>query len=210
MKKRIIPFICVLVLFALLLGFNLVQGAGTIVLTNADESKYFTVTSSSSLNALVNQVASRIKVAMANELHYQSITVAPAEFIGLFNAVVNRIKIQFANGIRYYSIAYPKDLVGDTTNPFVVQTSLSSAYLYITTNELTTMVFQYGFTPGSYPDEVNDVLFATTHSVPLNLFLAGQRVYYRVLLVDRSGNQSLSEEYDFVTPMKLYLPFIRR
>jgi len=209
MKKRTIPFIFLLVLVSLFLGFNLVQGAGTSVLTNADGSNYFTMTSSSSLNTLINQVTSRIKVAMANELNYQTITVPPAEFSEFFNSISNRIKTQFAGGIMYYSITYPKDLVGDTTNPFVVQTSLSSGYLYITANELTTMVFQYGLTTGSYPNEVNDPLFGITHTVPLSLFPAQQQVYYRVLLVDRSGNQSLSEEFVFNTPMKLYIPFIR-
>lgn len=211
MKKRIIPILCVLVLLVLIMGVNLVQGmTGTIVLTNADGSNYFTMTSSSPLNTLVNQVASRIKVAMSNELTYQSMTAPPSEFSGQFNSIADRIKIQFANGVRYNSLPYPKDLIDDTANPFVVETSDSGMYLYITANELSTMMFQYGFTPGSYPDVVINPLFEKVHTVPLSLFPDGVRVYFRVTLVDRSGNQSLSQEYVFVPPTMLYLPYIKR
>lgn len=211
MKKRTLWIIGVLVLSVLVLGFNLAQGmAGTIVLTNADGSNTFTMTSSSPLNILINQVASRIKVTMANGLRYHAISAPPAEFSDRFNAVASRIKIQFANAIRYNPITYPKDLIGDTTNPFVTQTGTSGAYLYITANEFTTMVFQYGFSSGSYPAEVADALFAKSHALPLSLFPTGQRVYYRVRLVDRSGNLSLSREYVLVPPTKQYIPFLKR
>lgn len=211
MKKKHLPIISVLVFLTLILGYTMVQGtAGVIVLSNADGSNTFSMTSSSQLNALINQVASRIKVEMANALQYHPITAPPVALSGQITALANRIKIEFANDIRYHTIAYPKALIGDTTNPFIVQTSTSNAYLYITANELTTMEFQYGFTTGSYPNRVNAALYETTHAIPFSMFPKGQIVYYRVLLVDRSGNQSLSKEYVFTPPAQIFLPFVKK
>ena len=213
MKKRTIPIISVLVLLILILGFRLAQGksmAGTIVLENADASNYFSMTASSSLNTLVNQVASRIKVAMANTLKYHPVAAPPGEFSSKFNAVASRMKIEFANGVRYNTIAYPKTLINDTTKPSVVQTASSSTYLGIYTSEHTTMVIQYGFAPGSYSNQVNDPLYASIHYILLSKFPAGQKVYYRVTLVDRSGNQSTSGELVMTPPTKIFLPHIKK
>ena len=195
-----------------LLQINQAAGgvAGVFVVEGADEISDRSITASSPLINLVNDLSPRFVIEFANEIRFRRVNAVPAALQTQIKSVEDRPAIEFANALTYRPISYPKVLLNDTTPPAVIRISKTNANLFIVTNEFTTMIFQYGTTSGNYPSQLTADLFANQHVIPLSTFTAGQTVYYQVYLTDRSGNPSLSGEYQLLPTQTLFLPWLER
>jgi len=210
---KTLPIIPILLLSIVgLLRINQASGAaaGEFVVEGADAMNDLSMTASSPLINLVNDLSPRFVIEFANQVHFRSVNAVPAVLQTQINSVEERPEIEFANALTYRPISYPAALINDTTPPSVIQISKTTANLYIVSNEYTTMVFQYGTTSGNYPFQLIDNLFAIQHWIPLSSLPAGQTVYYRVYLTDRSGNQSISGEYQLLPTRTIFLPLLKR
>ena len=67
-----------------------------------------------------------------------------------------------------------------------------------TTNEFASGQVRYGATQGDYDLELGDDLYQLNHSLVLQGLAEGTKYFFIVRSVDRSGNEAISEEMDFV------------
>lgn len=119
------------------------------------------------------------------------------------------------NANRVLPIAYPKGLINDVVPPSVsavtaVFSSPSTVRITWNSDEYTKSVVKYGFSSGSYPLILSDLIFNLTHDIQLTGAPVGATVFYRIVSTDRSGNISQSQEFIVANLSFIYLPLVRR
>ena len=94
--------------------------------------------------------------------------------------------------------------VPDTTPPVISAVAansifIDSAAIEWTTDEPADSLVEYGTSPGSYTDTLDDPTLATGHSIALSGLTPAATYYYRVTSTDEAGNTAVSDEYAFTT-----------
>ncbi len=173
---------------------------------------YDLLTAPVALQTTFTTVSPRNIVQYANSTAHHALVNAPTDLQASLNTVTPRVVVQYANSTYAMSLGYPLTLMDDTTPPqtlevTAVMSDTATALITWTTNEFATSEVMYGTQSGSYPQTVSDPLYVKDHAVPLNNVILGATYYYRVRSVDRSGNETISSEYSFVTLISVYLPF---
>lgn len=78
------------------------------------------------------------------------------------------------------------------------------------TDEFATSEVRYGTASGAYGTPVMAPFYVKQHGVILTGVPPGQIIYFVVSSVDRSGNRSVSGEYQVQAQTKTYLPMVLR
>ena len=79
-----------------------------------------------------------------------------------------------------------------------------------TTDEFATGEVRYGTAPGTYPWVAGSRLYEKQHEVTLPGLTSGTTYYFVAFSIDRSGNQSVTGEYQIQARVQTYLPAILR
>jgi hypothetical protein len=215
MRKRLS---IILLLFLIFLTFNhkgiKAQNPGFFI-ENADGSNYLSMTSSPGLISLISDVLPRFRIENANGNNFFEIQPAPAELENLVSQIAARFTLQSANGNSFFNFIYPRDLINDTSPPLISNisfdpTACRSMLVTWFSDEYTKGVITYGNQSGNYPYQASTELFEKWHSLPLPDLVPEQTYYFRIIDTDRSGNQTESQEFSFIAPYCLNLPFINR
>lgn len=170
------------------------------------------------LRGLLDQVPARVYFDSANASRTFGLTPIPPVLQSLVDGVAARTVVNMANGTRLQPLSYPRDLIGDSAPPAIVQAPTLQAApngaidLVWVTDEFTTVVVRYGTASGAYTQEVSDPLFAKEHRLRFMDLQAGVTYYFQFTSTDRSGNAAASAEYalNLQVVYPLYLPAIRR
>ena len=166
------------------------------------------------LNTNLSAVADRVAMQYSDRARHLGLAAVPAALNARLNEVADRLVFQYANSNRRLPLAFPTNLIGDTTPPIIVGTPIASAgsgggTISWSTDEFTTYVLRYGTNPGNYTNTVTGSLFQIDHVASLPGLSEGM-YYFQIVSTDLSGNQSTSQEYSFVTQTFVYLPMIVR
>lgn len=218
MKTRamILLVIAVCILF---FGLNSVAQGKTdnFIISYADASNTRGLTVSTTLNALIANVAPRFVVAYANESRYVPLVPIPAGLQTLITNVADRFVLAYANENHFESLGYPVDLIADDTPPTIISSEASSPtddslQIVWVTNEYTLGMVEYGLDSGVYTGTVVDDTYRTQHVITIDGLVAEETYYYRINSTDRSGNEDTSQEYSITvsTSNLLYIPMIRK
>lgn len=163
---------------------------------------------------LFAQVPARIVLQYANTMRQAALVAPPGELQVLFGQVADRIILQYANTSRQMMLAYPGALIGDTVPPQIsdvrMQNLAGGVKIIWTTDEFATSEVRYGITPGTYPWVAGSRLYEKQHEVPLLGLTPGTTYYFVAFSIDRSGNQSVTGEYQIQARVQTYLPAILR
>jgi hypothetical protein len=184
------------------------------IINNADGSNTFTMSSSSPLWTLIQNVNDRIILQYAKASKIHALTPIPQTFMSLIQGVEDRFVIQYANASNTFALGYPIDMIGDTTAPTItsVEESPSGGSILVTviSSEYTLAELQYGTSSGNFPNSLGDNLYRYSHTFTLPKPVSGETIYYRVILADRSSNVTISPEYTLEQQDAVYLPLLRR
>lgn len=171
-----------------------------------------------SFQTLLNAMAQRVVVEYANEIVRENLENAPAGLQARLDQVTERVVFEYANANLAYALAYPLELVNDTTPPMVTEIDagpLAANGLVTvtwTTDEFADSTIYYGTVPGSYPNTLADPLYVKAHALGLPDLVVGVTYYGKVRSVDLSGNAAMSQQFSFI-PKRItqaYLPIILR
>jgi len=203
MNTRRLAILLVMALLAL--GFSLPAAGqgGQIIVNSADEVWERPVSGSSTLRGLLDSAKTHIIVEYANVLRYLLVARVPGDLETLLCQVSARHIVAYANANRQVTLAYPAELIGDTTPPqitFIVAEPLTTGVVRVTwrTNEFSTSRVEYGTSPGHYPLAVSDPLYVKTHEITITDLNPVAVYYYRVCSADLAGNEATSSERAFV------------
>lgn len=167
-----------------------------------------------SLQSLFNQVTRRIVVQAANTVHHASLTAPDGSLQALFAQVANRVILQSANAGRREVLAFPREIIGDTTPPQISNVTVTrvgaSLRVTWTTNEFANSTVLFGTQAGSYPRSVTNPLFERQHEIYLTGLQGGTTYYLRVRSADLSDNTATGGEHSFSAPGNMFLPQISR
>ena len=132
----------------------------------------------------------------------------------LLGQVADRIILQYANTSRQMMLAYPGALIGDTVPPRIqnvrTQNVAGGVKVLWMTDEFATGEVRYGTAPGTYPWVAGSRLYEKQHEVTLLGLTPGTTYYFVAFSIDRSGNQSITGEYQVQSRVQTYLPAILR
>lgn len=187
------------------------------VIKNADESKYLSISGSSTLANLLENMGPRITVQYANEMQRSDLESIPAGLNNLLDLVQTRFIIQYANDNQILGTSYPKDMINDDQppnagNPVVSRLAGSSVEIAWTTNEFTSSTVEFGTQPGQFTKTIKDDSYKKQHNVTVSNLTPGVTYYFRTSNTDRSGNRSFGKEQTFEIAETIYqfLPMVRR
>ena len=163
---------------------------------------------------LFAQVPARIVLQYANTVRQAALVAPPGELQALFGQIADRIILQYANTSRQVTLAYPVVLIGDTVPPQIrevrAQNVAGGVKITWTTDEFATGEVRYGTAPGTYPWVAGSRLYEKQHEVTLLGLTSGTTYYFVAFSIDRSGNQSVTGEYQIQARVQTYLPAILR
>lgn len=215
MKQKFFFGLLITLLVAAYSSFT-ASGQTDVSVSNADATLRPPLSNSVQLNNALAPIPKRIASEFSDGLHLYTLTPDSALKAAL-DQVVRHVSFDFAQGSRVATLQFPKELVNDTTAPQLqgevgVLSGSDSATLTLTTNEFTVATILYGTQSGSYPNQKSDTSFAKQHQVSLTGLAKGQKVFYRVVLTDLSGNVNTLAEQSFTinTVRTVYLPFVSR
>ena len=215
MKHKIVVFIlaaCLLVGFVWSVAGR--EGNGSFIIVNADDSAYLDMMPSSTLNALLANVAPHVIVEFANDLRDYDMVTVPGALQTLLDQVDTHMIIEFANDNRFIEMGYPLDLIDDTSAPEIsgitVTANGNSATINWTTSEYTTSELEYGTQSGVYTHTIVEDWYRRSHNMTLTELTSGETYYARIHSTDRSGNSSVSDEIIIDPVIKTYLPLVLR
>ncbi|NQE46362.1 hypothetical protein C5S31_10110 [ANME-1 cluster archaeon GoMg2] len=159
---------------------------------------------STDLFDLTTNVTPRILTEYANTIYRNELKEITAELVNITGEVPPKITIVHANSNFYEALAFPKELINDTTSPIitnVIATEITnnSATLKWDTNEIADSLVKYGNVSGFYAESEGYSLFVTKHTIELTGLLPGTCYYFVVNSTDQSGNLKESIEYGFST-----------
>ncbi|HUD04130.1 MAG TPA: fibronectin type III domain-containing protein [Candidatus Paceibacterota bacterium] len=123
----------------------------------------------------------------------------------IFSSKANQITRALSSIFFFTSIIFPVlVLAQNSSSPVITAISAKAASpsagnVSVTTNEATNAEVDYGLSTG-YGQENLDTNSATTHSFTLSGLLPNTTYFYRVEVVDASGNTSYSNANSFTTP----------
>jgi len=182
----------------------------TFIIEYADATNTLSLTGSSDLVALISNVSARFVIDHANARNTLFLTTPPASLLAVLGVVEDRFVIDHANKSNTIGLYYPRDLIGDTTAPEVIEVSASlsggNLNVVVVSDEYTTAVLEYGLAPGVYPTTLADDLYAYAHTFTLPALASDQVYYYRLTLTDRSGNITHTAEATLEPILSIYLP----
>lgn len=158
-------------------------------------------------------VPQRVVAAYANEILREPLEIAPVEF-----PVPERIVFAFANANLHFALAYPLELIDDSTPPVISDVAAEISSGTTVTITWTTDEFADSEAPcreeaGQYPAEPeSDPSFVKDHELVLTELTPDITYYYYVCSTDRSGNAACGSEHSFEisTDRYVYLPLILR
>lgn len=165
------------------------------------------------MRSVVNQVAERIVLVYANGRRDIAMTPPPETFTNYLKRLLPRFVIQYANGRRDLVMTYPRELLNDTTRPQVLDIEvLTDGGLRVrwTTNEFTRGKLQYGTTSGSYTGTIEEQYYEKQHELVLPSVSPGAVLYFRLIVTDQSGNETVTPEQVVQGLSYLYLPTVRK
>ncbi|MEZ4645822.1 MAG: fibronectin type III domain-containing protein [Chloroflexota bacterium] len=170
------------------------------------------------LSSLLDLVTARVSTDYARAYYRAPLTAVPAPFNSSLALVAKRIGLDYARANQHMPLAFPVDIVNDTSTPqllgdiTVTPSGGTATRLTWTTNEVANSRIQFGTQPGSYTHEVFNSLYVTQHSVTLTGLQEGVTYYYKMSSTDPSGNTFTSQEFTFtfVAEMQVYLPVVIR
>ena len=195
---------------------SLAEGQSTgFIISGADAVNTLNTESSSALTNLINQTAPRFVLEFANANVFLTLTDTPDELDVLLAAMFPRFVIEFANGNRFLEIAYPRDLIGDTTPPQITDINITQAGDTSTriswkTNEFADSAVECGTNSGVYTISISNTLYVWQHSILVTGLSPDVEYFCRVSSKDQSGNLAIINEFTFIQARKinLYLPLI--
>lgn len=170
------------------------------------------------LNSIVSGIAPHIIIEYANNTRFINMVSTPSTLSTILSQTLPHIGIEYANANRVISLAYPIAIIGDTTSPTIIGSPAASTFssntvgINWTTSEYTRTILHYGTSPGVYGSQITDNLYSMDHQLLLSALNKGETYYYQITSIDRSGNQSESNEYSFVVSetQKVFIPIVRR
>jgi hypothetical protein len=172
----------------------------------------------SAFQTLLNQISERVIVEYANDIVREELLPAPAGLQSRLDEVTARVVFEYANADLRYSLAYPRELINDTTPPEVSEVGAgtlgANGVLTITwtTDEFADSAVFYGTQSGAYSHTVSDTLYVKVHAIGLAGLTAYETYYYKLRSIDLSGNITTTDEFTVVAKPKLfrYLPVVLR
>jgi hypothetical protein len=184
------------------------------VINYADATNTFSMTSPTSLLPIIQNIENRFIIYYADASKVHSLTPIPQPLMSLLQVVEDRFVLQYADASNTFTLAYPLELIGDTTAPTITSVEESpsggSMLVTITGSEYTLAELKYGTISGNYPNSLVDDLYRYIHTFTLPMPGSGETIYYRVILTDRSSNVTTSSEYTLEPSSGVYLPLLRR
>ncbi|MBN1657217.1 MAG: hypothetical protein JXA93_02390 [Anaerolineae bacterium] len=169
--------------------------------------------------AVLDAMAERVVVEYANEIVREDLEAVPPGLQARLDQVAERVVFQYANANLAYPLAYPLELVDDTTPPVVTEIGAGPiaanglVTVTWTTDEFADSTIFYGTASGSYPHTLADPLYVKAHALGLPGLAVGTTYYGQVRSVDLSGNATTSPEFSFtpeLPPGRVYLPVVLR
>jgi len=180
------------------------------IIENADATNTLTLIGSSDLVTLLSNITARFVIDHADASTTIFLFTPPDSFLGALGVVEDRFVIDHADESNTISLYYPRNLIGDTTAPAVIEVTASPSggnlNVIVVSDEYTTAVLEYGLSSGVYPNTLADDLFGYAHSFTLPGIPSGQVYYYRLTLTDRSGNVTHTPEATLEPMLSIYLP----
>jgi hypothetical protein len=154
------------------------------------------------LSGVLESTEPRATLSYAKSLHHFDLGMA-GELSGVLEGTEPRVVMSYAKSGRRMVLAYPADLINDTTPPeagevHVTITLSQTAVITWTSSEFATTVVHYGTEPGSYPEEMEATDYEQTHEFEITGLTEGETVYYTISHTDRSGNTVTLPESSFV------------
>lgn len=117
---------------------------------------------------------------------------------------IKNIFIHLEEAKAYEALAFPKELIPDTTSPIITNVTVTditnnSATITWTTDEIANSVVNYGLDSEIYTEIESDSLFVINHTIALTPLSQETNYYFVVNSTDRSGNSAESSESRFTT-----------
>lgn len=167
------------------------------------------------LDSHLTSLKPRVIIQFAYANNFLSLKNTPHELDNLLAGLYSRIIIQFANANRYLAFAYPRDLIGDTTQPHISEINISqigetSTRIAWKTNELADSAVECGTNPGVYTISLSNSWYTLQHSILVSGLSPEVEYFCRVGSKDLCGNLAVSNEFRFIQAgqSNIFLPLI--
>jgi hypothetical protein len=188
------------------------------VMEFANANKVYTLTPiPTALEDLLDAMEPRFVMEFANANKVYDLTPIPAQFNTLLEQVAPRFVLEYANANRDLALAFPVDLINDTTPPQGTNIEAepsgdTSTIVSWTTDEYADSTVECGTQSGTYTMTFSDPLYVKVHAVTVTGLTPGTTYYCQISSTDLSGNTYQSQEFSFEQAEEtfVYLPLVLR
>lgn len=198
---KISAILIIILIFVFGVSISNINAQDSIIIQGADTQRIDQVSPNPSLNTLLEQVADRVRTTSADRVQYIRFTTLPQPLENLLTSVEIRIRLKRAATSQVQYLVYPKDLLGDTQNPIVEDssTTVSGSTVVISwkTNEFAYCSANYGLQPGIYTELMSDDGFEVDHQIQIAGLDESAQYYVQITCTDQSDNSTIQEEFSF-------------